>query len=83
MLRGNSQVSNVTRALQPINTDVIVIGAGAAGLSAAHDLINDGWNVEVLEASSKIGGRLKKDNNLADFPIDLGGEWIHVSNTLR
>lgn len=56
---------------------IIIIGAGAAGITAAHILSSRNIDFEVLEASSIHGGRLKKDNDLADFPIDLGAEWIH------
>lgn len=56
--------------------DVIVIGAGAAGLSAALHLQRNGLSVLILEATERIGGRIRKDDSLADFPIDMGGEWI-------
>lgn len=57
---------------------VIIVGAGAAGLTAAYHLQNAGWdNVQILEATERIGGRVRKDETLADFPIDLGAEWIH------
>ena len=62
-----------------VRKDVIVIGAGAAGMTAAYDLKRDGYDVAILEASGKIGGRLQKDESLASFPIDLGGEWLQVS----
>jgi len=58
-------------------SDVVIIGAGAAGLTAAYHLQKGGLSVKVLEASDRIGGRLRKDDSLADFPIDLGGSWIH------
>lgn len=57
---------------------VIVIGAGAAGLSAAYLLNQRGIDVQVLEASSNYGGRMKRTNSFADFPIPLGAEWLHV-----
>ena len=56
---------------------VLVIGAGAAGLMAAYTLNRYGIDFEVIEASSVYGGRVKKIEGFADFPIDLGAEWIH------
>jgi monoamine oxidase len=60
--------------------DAVVVGAGAAGLTAAYDLFYEqGVRVKIVEASNRIGGRLKKaPSSFANFPIDLGGEWIHV-----
>tara|TARA_R110002050_G_scaffold196673_2_gene331678 strand:- start:130 stop:1338 length:1209 start_codon:yes stop_codon:yes gene_type:complete len=57
---------------------VIIIGAGAAGMSAGYLLKSLGVDFEILEATPIYGGRLKKAANFADFPIDLGAEWIHV-----
>ncbi len=56
---------------------VLIIGAGAAGLTAAYVLNRYNIEVEVIEASSVYGGRVKRNTGLADFPIDLGAEWIH------
>ncbi len=56
---------------------VIVIGGGAAGMTAAARLIDAGLDVVLLEASGVLGGRMARDTTLADFPIDLGAEWIH------
>lgn len=58
--------------------EVIIIGAGAAGLSAAYLLKQQGINVQILEASSNYGGRMKRTLDFADFPIPLGAEWLHV-----
>src|SRR5215475_8865664 len=62
----------------PLNVDVVVIGAGAAGLSAAAELARAGQSVMVLEARSRIGGRLftQLDAEL-DAPIEFGAEFIH------
>ena len=57
---------------------VLIIGAGAAGLTAAYLLHQRGIEVQVLEASSEYGGRMRTTNDFADFPISLGGEWLHV-----
>ena len=56
---------------------VIIIGAGASGLAAANILEKNNIEYVILEATNRYGGRLKKDTTLADFPIDLGAEWIH------
>lgn len=55
---------------------IVVIGAGIAGLTAARDLTSQGHAVTVLEAQSRIGGRLKTDARLG-VPLDLGASWIH------
>ena len=59
------------------NGKVIVIGAGASGLAAAKVLEKNNVDYLILEATHRYGGRLKKDTTLADFPIDLGAEWLH------
>ena len=58
---------------------VIIIGAGASGLAAAKVLEQNNVDYLILEATNRYGGRLKKDTTLADFPIDIGAEWIHSS----
>ena len=58
--------------------NVLIIGAGAAGITAGHLLAERGIEFEILEASSTHGGRVRKLEGFADFPIDLGGEWIHT-----
>jgi len=56
---------------------VLIIGAGASGLAAAKILERNRIDYKILEATNRYGGRLKKDTTLADFPIDIGAEWIH------
>ena len=56
---------------------VIIVGAGASGLAAAKVLEKNNIDYTILEATNRYGGRLKKDTTLADFPIDIGAEWIH------
>ena len=56
--------------------DVIVVGAGMAGLVAARLLHDSGFVVTVLEARKRIGGRTWTDDSLG-VPLDLGGSWIH------
>lgn len=57
---------------------VLIIGAGAAGLSAAYLLQQKGISYQILEASSAYGGRMKRATNFTDFPIPLGAEWLHI-----
>lgn len=56
--------------------EVIVIGAGAAGLACADTLLNAGIKVMVLEARARIGGRAYTLTH-RDHPIELGAEFIH------
>lgn len=60
------------------NFDVIVIGAGVAGLAAAGKLATAGLSVEVLEARERIGGRIftLHESGLKS-PVELGAEFIH------
>ena len=57
--------------------EVLIVGAGAAGLAAARVLQENRVRYTILEATDRYGGRLKADASLADFPVDLGAEWIH------
>src|SRR5258708_7757385 len=56
--------------------DVIVIGAGIAGLIAARDLSASGARVTVVEARDRIGGRIYTNHSLG-YPVELGAEFIH------
>lgn len=60
------------------SSDVIVIGAGVAGLVAARALCDAGLNVTILEARERVGGRIYTTRDDAqDLPIELGAEFIH------
>jgi monoamine oxidase len=63
--------------------DVVVIGAGVAGLSAARTLVEAGRRVVVLEARDRIGGRVwtQRLPGLA-VPIELGAEFVHGSSAV-
>ncbi|MCB0515033.1 MAG: FAD-dependent oxidoreductase [Chitinophagales bacterium] len=66
----------------PFSGKVIIIGAGAGGLSAAYFLKQQGTDFEILEASSAYGGRMKINTDFADFPIPLGAEWLETSTNI-
>ena len=57
-------------------TDVIIIGAGLAGLNAARKLEKSGHTVQVIEARDRVGGRnlaqVLEDGNV----LEMGGQWI-------
>jgi monoamine oxidase len=57
--------------------DVVVIGAGAAGLCAADTLIAAGLDAVIFEASDHLGGRVRSLEGFADVPIELGAEEVH------
>ena len=57
---------------------ILIVGAGAAGMAAGYLLHSLGYDFSILEAGNEIGGRIKKDADFVDFPIDLGAEWIHT-----
>lgn len=59
----------------PSPRSVIVIGAGAAGLAAAKDLLARGFEVTVIEARDRIGGRVWTHRGLG-VTLDLGASWI-------
>src|SRR5690349_20944014 len=58
--------------------DVLILGAGAAGLTAARDLSDAGPRVLVLEARDRIGGRIHTHRDTSfPIPLELGAEFIH------
>lgn len=60
--------------------DVVVIGAGAAGIAAARKLNGAGKHFALVEATDKIGGRCVTDTSLFGVPFDRGAHWIHFAD---
>ena len=58
-------------------TDVIVLGAGMAGISAARELKRAGLSVRVLEARDHVGGRAYAISDFCGEPVETGAEFIH------
>jgi monoamine oxidase len=67
----SAQTNNFTKK------NILVIGAGIAGIAAARKLKDSGYNVTVIEARNRIGGRIWTSNKWSDIPLDLGASWIH------
>jgi monoamine oxidase len=64
----------------PSEVDVAIIGAGAAGLGAAHALANSDLSAIVLEARDRVGGRAHTILAAPDITFDLGCGWLHSAD---
>ncbi|WP_179228439.1 flavin monoamine oxidase family protein [Leptolyngbya ohadii] len=83
--RESSAAENAQNSVSFIdrNAKVLVVGAGIAGLTAAYRLKQAGVAVDIVEASDRIGGRLKSLSGQAGYPgiVELGGEFIDSRHT--
>ena len=64
-----------SREEETTNADVVVVGAGFAGLSAARELVRLGYDVVVMEGRDRVGGR-SATTTIAGAPVDLGGTFV-------
>ena len=62
------------------NVDVIIVGAGAAGIAAARRLAAAGRRFVLLEAANEVGGRCITDNRTFGIPYDRGAHWIYLAD---
>jgi len=61
-----------------IHVDVVVVGAGASGLTAARRLTDHGFSVAILEARDRLGGRISTaQRSDTIIPLELGAEFVH------
>jgi monoamine oxidase len=60
--------------------DVVIVGAGAAGIAAARALVGTGLSYVVLEARDRVGGRTWSVDGLGQ-PFDMGAHWLHVAQS--
>ena len=65
----------------PREADIVVIGAGAAGIAAARRVLAANRRVIVVEAAGQIGGRCLTDITSFDVPFDRGARWMHNPDT--
>lgn len=63
------------------DVDVVIVGAGAAGLLGGKELVASGLRVVVLEARDRVGGRIWSEESSGwPAPVELGAEFIHTGN---
>jgi monoamine oxidase len=63
------------------NTNIAILGAGLCGLTLAYFLKEKGYNVTILEARNRTGGRILTHKTAANTHIDLGPAWLWNQNT--
>lgn len=64
-------------AAESNDVDVVIVGAGAAGIAAARRLAAAKQRFVVLEAADHVGGRCVTDSKIFGVPFDLGAHWVH------
>ncbi|NBJ09344.1 flavin monoamine oxidase family protein [Microvirga arsenatis] len=72
-----TETTGVPGGVPGTNADVVIVGAGSAGIAAARRLLANGLSVVVLEARSRIGGRTLT-RRFRGHPLDLGAHWLHA-----
>lgn len=75
-IAASSLLPAIGRASLPSNPDVVVVGAGSAGLAATRALTSKGYSVLVVEAAGRIGGRAYTESETFGVPFDHGCSWV-------
>lgn len=60
--------------------DIVIVGAGAAGIAAARRITQAGRTVVLLEARDRAGGRAWTDSVSLGVPLDMGSAWLHSAD---
>ena len=76
----SSHLLHNTNAAASNNPDVIIIGAGIAGITAARSLKKSGIPFTVVEARNRIGGRAYTETSTFGVPYDHGCAWLHSAD---
>ncbi|MGB8222095.1 MAG: flavin monoamine oxidase family protein [Polyangiales bacterium] len=77
---GTSAAPQQCASIKP-SVDVLIVGAGLAGLSAARALESSGATVQILEARDRVGGRILNTELSTGDPIEKGGQWVGPTQT--
>lgn len=67
--------------MQNLDRDVVIVGAGPSGLTAARELKKAGLSVAVLEARDRVGGRTWTDT-IDGAMLEIGGQWVSPDQTV-
>lgn len=70
--------AGVSAIAAPGDFDVVIVGAGAAGIAAARRLAGTRARITLIEASDRLGGRCFTDSSTFGVPFDRGAHWIHA-----
>ncbi|HVY00558.1 MAG TPA: NAD(P)/FAD-dependent oxidoreductase [Pseudorhodoplanes sp.] len=67
----------IRAAAASAEVDVVIVGAGAAGIAAGRRLASAGRRIAIFEAADRVGGRCVTDSRIFGVPYDMGAHWIH------